>query len=134
MSLYVDSSALLKRYVDEPDSDACDELLGSDPVLLTGRQTVVEVRRNLARIVDEKDLAAQREALMRDLDSFSLVELDAVTCEAAAAIAETLGVRTPHALHLAAAQRVGGSGISFLTFDIRQAQAARSLGFVVLGS
>lgn len=134
MSLYVDSSALLKRYVDEPDSEGCERFLGSDPVLLTARHTVVEVRRNLARIVDEKDLAAQREALMRDLGSFSLVELDAVTCEAAAGIAETLGVRTLDALHLAAAQRVGGSGISFLTYDVRQAQAARSLGFVVLGS
>ena len=134
MSLYVDSSALLKRYVDEPDSAECDQFLGSDPVLLTARHTVVEVRRNLARIVEEKDLPALREEFMNDLESFSIVELDAVTCDSAAGIAETLGVRTLDALHLAAAQRVGGSTISFLTYDIRQAQAARSLGLVVLGS
>ena len=48
VSLYVDSSALLKRYVDEPDSDACDAILHSDSALATGRHTVVEVRRNLA--------------------------------------------------------------------------------------
>lgn len=134
MSLYVDSSALLKRYVDEPDSEGCDRFLGSDPVLLTARHTVVEVRRNLARIVEEKDLSAQRGAFMNDLESFSIVELDEVTCDAAAGIAETLGVRTLDALHLAAAQRVGGWTISFLTYDIRQAQAARSLGFPVLGA
>lgn len=134
MSLYVDSSALLKRYVDEPDSEGCERFLGSDPVLLTARHTVVEVRRNLARIVEEKDLPAQREAFMNDLESFSIVELDEVTCDAAAGIAETLGVRTLDALHLAAAQRVGGSTISFLTYDTRQAQAARSLGFPVLGA
>ena len=43
MSLYVDSSALLKRYVDEPDSDAAETLLGSDPSLVTARHTIVEV-------------------------------------------------------------------------------------------
>ena len=48
MSLYVDSSALLKRYMDEPDSDVADSLLRSDPSLLTARHTIVEVRRNLA--------------------------------------------------------------------------------------
>lgn len=48
MTLYADSSALLKRYVGEDDSDAAVELLGSDATLVTGRHTVVEVRRNLA--------------------------------------------------------------------------------------
>jgi len=43
MTLYVDSSALLKRYVDEPDSEACEAILRSDPALVTGRHTIVEV-------------------------------------------------------------------------------------------
>ena len=46
MSLYVDSSALLKRYVDEPDSDTAEALLSSDSSLLTARHTIVEVRRD----------------------------------------------------------------------------------------
>ncbi len=133
MTLYVDSSALLKRYVDEPDSDAAEALLGSDPVLVTGRHTVVEVRRNLARRVSPEDLPGQRAAVARDLEALTIVELDATTCERAAAIAELLEVRTLDALHLAAAQRIG-TGVGFLTFDLRQAQAARSLDFTVLGA
>jgi predicted nucleic acid-binding protein len=43
VSLYVDSSALLKRYVEEPDSDLADSLLRSDPSLVTARPTVVGV-------------------------------------------------------------------------------------------
>jgi predicted nucleic acid-binding protein len=43
-------------------------------------------------------------------------------------------VRTLDALHLAAAQRVGGPAMPFLTFDLRQAQAARSLGLTVVGA
>lgn len=133
MSLYVDSSALLKRYVEEPDSAVAEQHLQSDPDLITGRHTGVEVRRNLARLVDERSLAAVRSSFIEDLRTFALVELDETTCESAVAIAELTGVRSLDALHLAAAQRVGGTAIPFLTFDLRQAQAARSLGFSVVG-
>ena len=133
MSLYVDSSALLKRYVDEPDSDAAEALLRSESSLLTARHTIVEVRRNLARLLAGRDLAAARSAFHEDLAVLSIVELDEVTCEGAAAVAELTGVRTLDALHLAAGQRIGGPAVPFLTFDVRQAQAARSLGLTVVG-
>lgn len=134
MTLYVDSSALLKRYVDEPDSDIADALLAGDPDIVTGRHTLVEVRRNLARLLDARRLAAARTALATDAGSLAVVELDAGTCEAAATIAELTGVRTLDALHLGAAQRLGGADITFLTFDLRQAQAARALGMRVVGA
>ena len=132
MTTYVDSSALLKRYVDEPDSEYAVELLGSDQDLVTGRHTVVEVRRNLARLLSASDATAARAVLAFDLDAFAVVELDAATCELAATIAEQTGVRTLDALHLGAARRLG-VGVRFLTFDIRQADAARVLGFTVVG-
>ncbi|HEY5435043.1 MAG TPA: type II toxin-antitoxin system VapC family toxin [Candidatus Limnocylindrales bacterium] len=132
MSTYVDSSALLKRYVEEPDSAAADALLRADRELLTARHTIVEVRRNLARLLSGRDLVAARATFADDLRSFSIVELDEATCESAATIAETTGVRTLDALHLAAAQRVSAPGVGFLTFDLRQAQAARSLGLTVV--
>jgi len=39
VTLYVDSSALLKRYVDEHDSEAAVGLMATDPVLVTCRLT-----------------------------------------------------------------------------------------------
>lgn len=57
---------------------------------------------------------------------------DEATCESAATIAEMIGVRTLDALHLAAAQRISAPGVGFLTFDVRQTQAARALGLTVL--
>jgi predicted nucleic acid-binding protein len=134
VSLYVDSSALLKRYVDEPDSDAADSLLRSDPSLVTSRHTIIEVRSNLARLLEGRPLSAARSAFARDLEVLSIVELDEATCDAAAAVAEVTGVRTLDALHLAAAQRLGGPAVPFLTFDLRQAQAARALGLTVVGA
>jgi len=133
VTLYADSSALLKRYVDEPDSDRAVELLASDDELVTGRHTPVEVRRNLARLLDPSAAAAARSMFIEDLASFSIVELDTATCELAATIAEQTGVRTLDALHLGAARRLGTS-LTFVTFDVRQAQAARGLGFAVAGA
>ncbi|CAN5552754.1 hypothetical protein BH24ACT5_BH24ACT5_06610 [soil metagenome] len=133
MTLYVDSSVLLKRYVEESDSERAIELLGSDPELITARHTAVEIRRNLARLLTPAAATAARSYLVTDLESFAIVELDASTCELAATIAEQTGVRMLDAVHLGAARRLGTT-LTFVTFDVRQAQAARSLGFAVAGA
>jgi len=133
VSLYVDASALLKHYVAEADSDRFEQLFASDPVRVTGRHTIIEVRRNLARLLESDVAARMRAAFADDARKLFLVELDAALCEEAAGIAELTGVRTLDALHLAAARRVG-DGTTLLTFDLRQAQAARSLGLPVVGA
>jgi hypothetical protein len=47
---------------------------------------IVEVRRNLARLLSGRDLAAARAAFADDLRSISIIELDEVTCETAASL------------------------------------------------
>ncbi len=133
MTTYVDTSALLKRYVDEHDSDVADRWLTADQVLVTSWLTIVEVRRNLARLLTGAVLRAAREAFERDLDAFALVAADETTCRTAATIGEQLGVRSLDAIHLASAQRLRIPALTFLTFDLRQGQAARSLGLTVVG-
>lgn len=133
MTAYVDTSALLKRYVVEPDSGLAQELLASD-TLITSRLTIVEVRRNLARLSSAAEGAVARTLFAADLAAIDLIELDADVCEMAAGLAELTGVRSLDAIHLASARRVGGSALPFITFDIQQAAAARSLGMLVLGA
>ena len=111
MSLYVDSSALLKRYVEEPESASCERHLLADPEWLTGRHTAVEVRRHLARLLTGEPLASAREAFELDWRRIHVVELDAATCDIAVDIAESTGARTLDALHLAAATRIGASAV-----------------------
>jgi predicted nucleic acid-binding protein len=132
MTLYVDSSALLKRYVDEHDSAVAIELMTTDPVLVTSRLTEVEVRRNLTRLLDSDVLDSKRRELSVDLDAFALVSLDASTMSTAARIAEQTLCRSLDSVHLGAAQRAGRS-TTLLTFDVRQARAARDLGMSVIG-
>ena len=133
MTLYVDSSALLKRYIDEPDSDTAALILQSDPVLVTSWITVIETRRNLARLLTGSSLVAAQRTAERDFDAMALMTCDAATCTAAAAIGETLGARSLDAIHLASAQRLMIESLGFVTFDLRQGQVARSLSLRVLG-
>ena len=100
VTLYVDSSALLKRYIQEPDSDRVDELLSSDSDLVTARHTVVEVRRNLVRQLTPAEATAARASFSAELAHVSIVELDAATCELAAT-SQSRPVRALDALHSA---------------------------------
>lgn len=131
---YVDSSALAKLYVAEPDSSVAERLLLADPVWSTAAHTEVEVRRVLSIRVAARNLADAKSDFARDWDRLAVVALDATTCRLAADLAETTGARTLDALHLAAASRVGAPVVRLVTFDARLAQVARSLGWSVVGA
>jgi predicted nucleic acid-binding protein len=130
---YVDTSALLKRYVLEADSALAERLLGDDPVLVSSWVTAVEVRRNLARLLGEGTLATVRRRAERDLDRIALVTCDGSVATLACEIAEQFGVRSLDAVHMASAKRLMIDDLSFITFDLRQAETARRLGMRVLG-
>ena len=134
MSLYVDSSAFLAVLVDEPTGPLARAVMLADPDWFSARHTLVEVRRNLARLVAPADLAEARSAFERDWARTNIIELDEMTCEEAAGIAEETGSRSLDALHLASARRLAGSDMVFLTLDRRQAAAARMVGLSVSGA
>lgn len=133
MTLYVDSSAILKRYLSEPDSEVAESLLRSDPQLATARHTYIEVRRILFKQLKGSELDTARATFDRDWSTFEVVELGRGVCDRASEIAESTGVRTLDALHLGAALEAGGGQFPVATYDRRQARAARSLGWTVLG-
>lgn len=134
MSLYIDSSALLKRYIDEEHSAHCDDVMAAHDQWLTARHTWVEVLRNLVTQLAGTERTRVEKAFREDWKRFAVIELDRTTCEMAADIAATHGTRTLDALHLAAAQRAGGGALAILTYDLRQAKAARAMGFSVIGA
>ncbi len=133
MTLYVDSSALMKRYLSEQDSEVAVRFIAGDQRRATCHITEVEIRRNLARLLKGEDLIGARRQFQSDLNYFAIINIDSVTCARAASIVEQTQCRSLDALHVAAALLVGKS-TTFLTFDIRQAQAARSVGLEVVGA
>ena len=133
MVTYIDSSALVKRYISEPDSKFASSLISADPVLVTSWLTFVEVRKAVSRAFEGPDLAAAHRALTEDFDKMAVVAPDVLTWQAAADIVDALKIRSLDAIHLACAQRLRVKNLRFITFDLRQAIAARSLGFNVEG-
>lgn len=134
MTTYVDSSALIKRYVSEPDSEYATALIDADAVLATSWVTVVEVRRALSKLCKGNELAKANQHVHEDVEKMALVLPDATTWLAAAEIGAALNVRSLDAVHLACAQRLRIPSLRFVTFDIRQAVAGRALGFAVVGA
>lgn len=134
MTLYVDSSALAKRYVAESDSDTAEAILLDDPDWVSANHTFVEVVLALSRRLDDPDVGPGLTGFDSDWRRTLVVALDGAVCRRAAEIGRVTGSRTLDALHLAAAERAGGRSLPFVTFDLRLAQTARALGFTVIGA
>jgi hypothetical protein len=133
VTLYADSSALIKRYVAEDDSEAADAVLLADPEWVTGRHTFVEVTLAIHRRLGDAERRVAVEAFERDWERTYVVALDDAVCRRAAELGIATGARSLDALHLAAAERAGGRSLPIVTFDVRLGHAARSLGFGVVG-
>jgi predicted nucleic acid-binding protein len=132
--IYVDSSVLVKRYIDEADSDRAEALLLDDHDWITAQHTFVEVAIALSR---RTALATYGPAMTRfesDWARISVVAVDDELCRRAARIGAETGTRSLDALHLAAAERAGARSIPIVTFDQRLAPAARAMGFTTLGA
>jgi predicted nucleic acid-binding protein len=139
MNVYFDTSALAKRYLEEPFSEEVDAYLGALDAVTISRLALVEFRCLLARRrrngeLADRDLARCWGDFQEDLGLGLFVVRpmdDAQALHALELIAETpsMALRTLDALHLAAALEGEVSG--FATADRTQAQAARKLGLKV---
>lgn len=134
-SIYVDSSALAKRYLLEPGTGEVEALLQAGPVA-TSVVTRAEVVAAIARSVREGSLDRQGAGLLRQRlaehwpDAVRHEVTDEIASQAAE-LAWEYGLRGFDAIHLATAlscQHEIGSPITFATFDRRLWRAARAAG------
>ncbi len=127
--LVLDTSALLKRYVEEDGTAPVLELMAADRDWCASALALAEARVALCHLdLAEDDRTKQTVALATDWDFFRVVPVDDLCLARAAEIGCTYRIRTLDAIHLAAADRLPRPAV-FLTFDSRQATAARSLAF-----
>lgn len=134
MTVYVDSSAQIKRYVAEEGSDLADAVLLADTEWVTGRHTLVEVLLAIRRRLGDDERVVAVTAFERDWERTFVVALDETACRRAAEFGIATGARSLDALHLASADRAGGRSLPIVTFDVRLGLAARALGFSVIGA
>ncbi len=138
MILYLDTSSLVKLYIDEAHSDLVHGWADQAEALCTSRVAYPEAIAAVARRWRQGDLEdeafqAIRRAVADEWPDFSAVELNE---RVAAELAVRHGLRGFDAIHLAAALDVlagaGAAPTRFSSFDRQLNQAARAEGFIVL--
>jgi predicted nucleic acid-binding protein len=122
---YLDSSALVKTVVEEPETEALMRWLAGKDRLTACALVRVEVVRAV-RVSDPAAVPRARRAVR----TLALIRLDDDLYESAADLEPPL-LRSLDALHLAAALGVGPDLAGVVTYDGRLAEGARTLGLPV---
>ena len=132
--LFLDTSALLKRYVEEDGTELVLELMIGDPEWVVSSVARTEAEITLCRLgFDRDDSTDVWRRLGDDWTRCYVVPVDPACIERAGEIGCRYEVRTLDAIHLAAADRLPRPHV-VLTFDRRQADAARAMELVVEGA
>ncbi len=141
---YFDTSALIKRYIDEAGRREVLQLLRRHDCV-TSALLPLELRSALRRRVSEATLDEARvpEILKRfatDRAFWALVEVTSDVLAAAETLVATHPLRALDAIHVASAQlfadRITASKVPFVSADARQTAAAAAVGMTTrhLGS
>ena len=128
LPVYLDSSALIKLILPEPESAALEKELQRWPDWLSSALAAIECRRALRRIHAPATVIDRARCV---LEMTTLLRLD----EPVLRLAEHVGpplLRTLDAIHLASALSIGDLPEAFITYDDRLAAAAHKLKLHVI--
>ncbi len=138
MSVYLDASVLVALFTDDALAVRADAFLRThSPVLIVSDFAAAELASAIARQVRTRAIAAEDaprafsnfDAWIARATGRALTTSADVASAAAFLRRLDLPLRTPDALNIAIAQRVGAD---LLTFDDKMAASARALGTTVL--
>ncbi len=136
MTLYLDTSSLVKLCVRETGSDVVRELVAGANVVATSVVAYAETRASLARLRREgaftaAGFASAKADFEEQWPAYLAVQATDSLCRAAGDLAEKYGLRGFDSIHLASfgeiAQRAGTKDTRFSCFDDRLNHAARKL-------
>ena len=136
MTLYLDTSSLVKLYVEEIGSDDVRELVAEAVVVSTSIVAYPETRAALARLRRRGDLspaafAAAKRSFERQWPAFLALDVTEPVGREAGELAERYALRGFDALHLASfaeiARKAGPAETRFSSFDDRLNNASRDV-------
>ena len=140
MNLYLDTSALVKLYVDEAGSPTCRQAVADAQLVATSVVAYVEARAAFARRRRERALSpsihrAIVRALDRDWGRYVRIEAGEALIHEAGSLAERHRLRGYDAIHLASAvllKKRLAEPVVFSSWDVALATAARRVGLGLL--
>ena len=137
---YVDTSALAKRYLREPHSDALDSYLCTFPWVAISTLTKVEIycllaRRRRYRELDQGQESRVRVAVEEDIELgvLEILPVEDRHVRRSIRLLDSLdrhALRTLDALHLAIAEVSGHRVLA--TADVKMAEAASTMGLEIV--
>ena len=139
MILYLDTSALVKLYVEEEGSEEVRQWAAEAEIVATGRVAFAEAVSAFTRRCNRGDMSEESrrlllEALRKDWDSFAVTDFDALQ---AGDLAAAYGIRGFDAVHLSSAKILasspGAPAVVFASYDEKLNEAARGEGIGVVG-
>lgn len=134
MTLALDTTALLARYLDTPERSVVLDAMGRDPDWCASTLALSEVLMLVERVADDPaERDDLRRALRDDWERIAAVPLDQACLDRAAELGRSQPLRSVDALHLAAADRLPRP-LTFVTFDPRQIPVALALGLDVIST
>jgi predicted nucleic acid-binding protein len=136
VTLYLDTSSLVKLYVAEPGSDAVRKLVKAASVVATSTIAYTETcaalaRRRRERTLRPKAFASAKKTFEAEWPKYFTVDVTSALCRQAGEFAERYRLRAYDSVHLAAfaevAREAGVRDTRFSSFDDALNRAARSL-------
>lgn len=128
MTLYLDASALVKRYVAEPGSDLVRDAMQTADGWFMCRVGFVETVRAVGLVAGPA--AARR--VREEWPAFGVLDVDQELAEDAVDLSTSHDLRSLDGLHLAAAMRLPRDSLVLATWDRRLHVAALAEGLRVL--
>ena len=136
MTVYLDTSSLVKLYVTEAGTDVVEQLVGDASVVATSVVAYAETRAALARlrregVLSASQLTAAKRAFEEQWPTYLTLEATDSLSRAAGELAEKCSLRGFDSIHLASfaevARRAGTDETRFSSFDEQLNRAARKL-------
>lgn len=136
MTVYLDTSSLVKLYVEEVGSGDVRDLVADADIVATSLVAYPETRAALARLRRSGDLSATdfaraKRTFESEWSAFLALEVTTAISREAGALAERYALRGFDALHLASfaavARRAGPAATRFSSFDDHLNKAWRRL-------
>lgn len=140
MILYLDTSAIVKLYSNEPGAAQVKKAVGKAEMIATCLISYTETRSALARKrrlgeIGERALEEHKREFEQDWEAMHHLPINEATVRRAGILAEQHGLRAYDGIHLAsveALQLTVRSSATFACFDKALSEAALSLGLRLL--
>ncbi len=134
MTLFLDTTALLARFLEGPARDVVLDAMATDVDWCASALALSESLMLVDRLGDDPGRTDDlRRAIRDDWERVHVVPVDQRCLDRAAELGRTQPVRTVDAIHLAAADRLPRP-LTYVTFDPGQIPVAISLGYDVVST